>query len=279
MHTKRKVEVVVISDVHLGTYGCHAKELLQYLKSIQPKKLILNGDIIDIWNFSKRYFPTAHLKVINRILKMASQGVEVIYITGNHDDFLRQYTDVKMGKLRIVNHYSLVLNTERIWLFHGDVFDATTNGTAKILARLGGKGYDWLILFNRFVNRMLQSLGRARVSLSKKIKDGVKRAVSWIADFENKAADMAIQAGYDVVICGHIHKPQDRIITTDAGRIRYLNSGDWVENLSALEYNQGQWSIYHADDTNQLQTIAYEEDAELASIDLTKLFSLQTQLS
>jgi UDP-2,3-diacylglucosamine pyrophosphatase LpxH len=279
MHTKRKVEVVVISDVHLGTYGCHAKELLQYLKSIQPKKLILNGDIIDIWNFSKRYFPTAHLKVINRILKMASQGVEVIYITGNHDDFLRQYTDIKMGKLRIVNHYSLVLNAERIWLFHGDVFDATTNGTAKILARLGGKGYDWLILFNRFVNRMLQSLGRPRVSLSKKIKDGVKRAVSWIADFENKAADMAIQAGYDVVICGHIHKPQDRIITTDTGRIRYLNSGDWVENLSALEYNQGQWSFYHADDTNQLQQAADEEDTELASIDLTQLFSLQTQLS
>jgi UDP-2,3-diacylglucosamine pyrophosphatase LpxH len=277
MNVKRILDVVVISDIHLGTYGCHAKELLRYLKSVHPKKLILNGDIIDIWNFRKSYFPPSHLKVINRILKMSNQGVEVIYITGNHDDFLRKYTDLKIGRLSVVNQYVLELNDCKHWVFHGDVFDATTSGSAKLLARLGGKGYDLLILLNRFINWCLQRLGRPKMRFSKKVKDGVKRAVSWIGDFEMKAAHMAIQQGFDVVICGHIHKQQDREIETESGRIRYLNSGDWVENLTALEYNRGRWNLYQFEESKFERFEENDQEVELSAVNMLQLLKLQHQ--
>ncbi len=244
MNIKRPVEIVVISDVHLGTYGCHAKELLSYLKSIQPKTLILNGDIIDIWNFRKSYFPTSHMDVIRRIIKMASKGTKVIYITGNHDDLLRKYTDIEFGNIFLVDKYIMEFDQKKAWIFHGDVFDASTKGYAKFIARIGGKGYDWLILCNRFINWLLEKLGQEKMSFSKKIKARVKKAVSWIANFETTAAELAIEKKYDYVICGHIHQPQMRIIKNNTGEVCYLNSGDWIENLTALEYQDQEWSIY-----------------------------------
>ena len=147
---KRPLDIAVISDVHLGTYGCHADELLTYLNSIAPKKLILNGDIVDIWQFSKRYFPKSHLKIIKKIINMASKGTEVIYITGNHDELLRRFSDTKMGNFSIVDKLILDLNGQKAWFFHGDVFDLSIQN-AKWLARLGGYGYDFLILMNRWV--------------------------------------------------------------------------------------------------------------------------------
>ena len=168
MNPKRALDIVIISDVHLGTYGCHAKELLTYLKSIQPEKLILNGDIIDIWNFSKNYFPKAHMNVLRRIMKMANQGVEVIYITGNHDDMLRKYTDLSFGNLHLVDKYILEIDEKKAWIFHGDIFDSTTNGSAKILAKIGGKSYDLIILLNRMINWCLEKMGKEKMSFSKK---------------------------------------------------------------------------------------------------------------
>jgi UDP-2,3-diacylglucosamine pyrophosphatase LpxH len=123
--TAREVELVVISDVHLGTYGSRAEELNAYLKTIKPKTLILNGDIIDIWQFSKRYFPLSHLKVIKRITSLVSEGVEVYYITGNHDEMLRKFKGFKVGSFEIVNKVILDLNGKKTWFFHGDVFDVT----------------------------------------------------------------------------------------------------------------------------------------------------------
>ena len=241
---RRPVEVAIISDLHLGTYGCYAKEILNYLKSIEPGLLILNGDIIDIWNFSKRYFPASHMLVIKEIMNFISNGTRVVYITGNHDELLRRYSDMQMGNFQLVDKLVMEINGKMCWIFHGDVFDATTKGSAKILAKLGGKGYDLLILINRFVNWWLQLFGRGKMSLSKKVKDSVKKAVSWIGNFEQTAAELAIEKNYDYVICGHIHQPQKRLVETAKGKVTYLNSGDWIENLTALEYHQNDWHIY-----------------------------------
>lgn len=240
---KRQLDIVVISDVHLGTYGCHADELLCYLNSIAPKKLILNGDIVDIWQFSKRYFPKSHLKIIKKLISMASKGTEVIYITGNHDELLRRFSETHMGNFSIVDKLVLDLNGHKAWFFHGDIFDLSIQN-AKWLAKLGGYGYDLLILLNRWINWGLIKMGREKYSLSKKIKNSVKGAVKYIADFESTAATLAIEKGYDFVICGHIHQSKKEIVEKQNGRVTYLNSGDWVENLTALEYNFKRWKVY-----------------------------------
>jgi UDP-2,3-diacylglucosamine pyrophosphatase LpxH len=225
-------------------FGCHAQEAVNYLKSISPKLLVLNGDIIDIWQFKKSYFPIAHMQVIKEIFSMLSNGTRVVYITGNHDEALRRYSDLQMGNLQLTDKLVLDLDGKKTWIFHGDVFDATTKGSAKIIAKLGGHGYDLLIMVNSAINFVLRLLGREKMSLSKRVKNSVKKAVSWIGNFEHTAAELAIEKGYDYVICGHIHQPQKRLITNDKGSVMYLNSGDWIENLTALEYNQGSWDIY-----------------------------------
>ncbi len=240
---KRKVEVVVISDVHLGTYGCHARELLNYLSSIKPKTLILNGDIIDIWQFRKSYFPASHLKVIKKIISLSSKGTKVYYLTGNHDEFLRKFTDLHLGNLSLLNKLVLELDGKKAWIFHGDVFDASINH-AKWLAKLGGWGYDLLILINRFLNWVLAKMKKEPYSLSKKIKDNVKSAIKFITNFENVCTELAIENNYDYVICGHIHEPKISLIETEKGTTTYLNSGDWIENLTALEYNNKKWKLY-----------------------------------
>ncbi len=257
---RRKVDLVVISDIHLGTYGCHAKELNKYLKSIYPKHLVLNGDIVDIWQFKKRYWPSSHMKVIKQILNLASKGTHVYYLTGNHDETLRKFESLEMGNFRILNKLELDLDGQKAWFFHGDVFDVIMQHS-KWLAKIGAISYDLLILLNVFVNKMSSLIGRGKVSLSKKIKDNVKTAVKYINDFEETAANLAIQKGYNYIVCGHIHHPDDRIIKgANNKEIRYLNSGDWIENLTALEYNNKQWSIYHYHVDKEMYNIDDDED-------------------
>lgn len=245
---KRQVDVVVISDVHLGTYGCRAKELVAYLKSIVPSILILNGDIIDGWQFSKRYFPAAHMAVIKEILNLMTKGTRVFYITGNHDELLRRYADFQLSNFTLTDKLVLEIDHKMTWIFHGDVFDNATKGSAKILAKLGSSGYEMLIVFNRFVNFILKTFGRERVSISKRVMAGVNKAMSKIHDFESIAAELAISKNYAYVICGHIHQPQKRVIETPDGKVTYLNSGDWVEHLTALEYYQKEWKIFEYDE-------------------------------
>ncbi|MBL3655948.1 UDP-2,3-diacylglucosamine diphosphatase [Fulvivirga sediminis] len=269
--SKRPVDVVVISDVHLGTYGCHAEDLLRYLKTIKPKKLILNGDIIDIWQFSKRYWPSSHMQIVKHITGLLSKGTEVVYITGNHDEMLRKFVGFKLGKFKIVNKIVLRKGGKRTWIFHGDVFDITMQHS-KWLAKLGAVGYDSLILLNTLVNFISKSIGRGKISLSKKIKDSVKSAVKFIDDFEGTAADIAISNEYDYVICGHIHHPQMREVVTDNGSVTYLNSGDWVENFTALEYNNNQWSLYHFLDDPVAKAVVLNKKERKKELDNNDIF-------
>jgi UDP-2,3-diacylglucosamine pyrophosphatase LpxH len=246
---KRELDIVVLSDIHLGTYGCHAHELHNYLKSIQPKTLVLNGDIFDIWNFKKSYFPREHMEVVRRILKMAVNGTKVYYLTGNHDDMLRKFGELSLGFIHLRNKLVFQVDGHTHWVFHGDVFDASIH-RARWLARLGGEGYDMLIRINRMINNARRLFGFPPVSFAAKIKKSVKGAVKYISDFENTAIELAGEQGYDRVICGHIHRPQMRDVTTSNGHVvTYMNSGDWVEHLTALEMVQGKWSIYHYDES------------------------------
>ena len=242
---KREVDIGVISDVHLGTYRCHAKELLKYLKSIKPKMLILNGDIIDIWQFSKSYWPETHMKVVRRIMKFITEGIPVYYLTGNHDEMLRKFADFDLGSFKLMNKVVLNIDGRKAWIFHGDVFDVTMQHS-KWLAKLGAVGYDTLIVINSFVNWCLTAVGRQKMSFSQKIKGKFKDAVKFINQFEQTAADLAVDKKYDYVICGHIHHAEIREInnTDNTGSVLYLNSGDWVESLTALEYNDKQWKIF-----------------------------------
>jgi UDP-2,3-diacylglucosamine pyrophosphatase LpxH len=243
---KREIEIVVISDVHLGTYGCHATELVSYLKSIKPKILVLNGDIFDIWQMKKSWFPADHLEVVRKILKMSNDGTKVYYITGNHDDALRQLSDTRFGNFELRDYLLIKLNNKVFWFFHGDVFDLSIQH-ARWLAKLGGHGYDILIRMNRYLNKVRAVFGIGPASYASKIKASVKKATKTIQDFEQLAIDQAIQNNYDYVICGHIHTPQIRQVETEHGSTVYLNSGDWVEHLTALEYQNEHWQIYKYD--------------------------------
>ncbi len=256
--TKRAVELVVISDVHLGTYGCRAKELLVYLKSVQPETLILNGDIVDIWQFSKSYFPKSHMKVVRYILKLAMNGTKVYYITGNHDELLRKFTGMSFGEIELINRLELNLDGKKTLFFHGDVFDFSVQH-AKWLAKLGGKAYDYLIHLNTFVNWVSEKFGGKRVSLSKAIKNSVKQAVSFIQNFEEAAVNYAYTENCNAVVCGHIHQTSKSTISYKDAEILYLNSGDWIENLTSLEYNNKEWSIYHFNEDVSIET---NEDIE-----------------
>ena len=248
---KREIDIVIISDVHLGTYGCHAKELLRYLKSIKPKILILNGDIIDIWQFSKSYWPEAHMKVVRRILKFVTDGVPVYYLTGNHDEMLRKFADFDLGTFKLMNKVILNVNGSKAWIFHGDVFDVTMQHS-KWLAKLGAVGYDTLILINSFTNWVLTALGRQKMSFSQRVKAKFKDAVKFINRFEQTAADLAVDKQYQYVICGHIHHAEIREIesTERNGKVLYLNSGDWVESLTSLEFDGSAWKIFKYSDAD-----------------------------
>lgn len=246
MNKKRSVDIVVISDTHLGTIGCRAKELNRYLKSIQPKTIILNGDIIDIWQFNKRYWDKFHTKVVKRLLNFISNGTKVYYIAGNHDEALRQFLNFEIEGFTISNKLSLNLNGKKTWFFHGDVFDVTMQ-YSRWLTRLGGFGYDLLILINATVNKFLTLIGREKLSFSKTIKNKVKAAVSYINKFETTVTDIASKNNFDYVVCGHIHQPCIKNFKSKNKNVTYLNSGDWIENMTALEYCDDKWSLFEYD--------------------------------
>ena len=263
---KRPVDIVVLSDVHLGTYGCHAEELLSYLKSIKPKVLILNGDIVDIWQFRKYYFPKEHIEVINRIMKMSLSETKVYYLIGNHDDTLRRFMPYSAGNIHLRDKLILQFEGKKYWFFHGDIFDVSIK-YSRFLAKLGGQGYDLLIRFNRLVNNLRHRLSMPRISIASNVKRGVKKAVKFIRDFEETAIDLAIKQKYDYVVCGHIHKPEIREAVTAQGKVTYMNSGDWVENLTSLELVNGKWQIYRYE----------KEEFDLLNKKLSVKVSMNTQ--
>ena len=275
---KRKIEIVVISDTHLGTIGSRAEELHRYLKSINPEKIILNGDIIDIWQFSKRHWNKYHTKVIKQLLKFISNGTDVHYVVGNHDESFRRFLNLELDGFKITNKLKLDIDGKKAWFFHGDVFDVTMQHS-RWITRLGGFSYDALIFLNSSVNRILGVLGRDKLSFSKTIKNKVKAAVAYINKFEDTVGEIAIRNGYDYVVCGHIHQPCIKTIKNKNGAVEYLNSGDWIENLTALEYNDKTWKIFEYDSSSlknqELEEEAYKDAKELFS-ELVSDFNLDT---
>jgi UDP-2,3-diacylglucosamine pyrophosphatase LpxH len=242
---KRNLEIVVISDIHLGTYGCHAEELNNYLNSIKTKKLILNGDIFEGYVFERKNFDKHQFEFIRIILKFLKKGTEVYYLTGNHDDFLRDFDDLNFQNFHKSDKLILEIKGEKYWIFHGDIFDMSVQGKlGKFLTFIGGKSYDFIIYINRKLNQILKKIGKKPFSLSKKIKDNVKTAVKFINDFEKTSCEHAINQKFDYVINGHIHEPKIINYVNESGSVIYMNSGDFVENLSSLEYDGDSWKIF-----------------------------------
>lgn len=247
---KRNLDILVISDLHLGTYGSEADEVLAYLDTINANKIVINGDFVDIMLFNKRFWPSSHMKVIKYFLDLISQGKEIYYVTGNHDELMRKFLNFKIQNFKIVNQIVLDTAKGKVWIFHGDVFDFSIQ--TQWLTKLAGFLYDYMIIFNSWINKkIMRPLGRKRLNFSKTIKSNVKTAVQYFANFEMKAAEVAQKNGYKYVVCGHIHTPKIKSFNINGEEVIYMNSGDWLESLSSLEYADNKWSIYMHKRTEQ----------------------------
>lgn len=232
LSSKLTFRTVILSDLHLGTRDAQARALLDILRGIRCDKLILNGDIIDLWSLQrKNHWAPAHTAVIRRILKMAEKdGTQVVYLRGNHDDFIGRLLPLAIGRMELAEeHVHIGADGRRYLCIHGDAFDTIT-AKMRWLAILGDISYQFLLGLNRFYNVWRRWRGKEYFSLSQAIKGKVKSAVSFISSFETHLRTLAVRRGCEGVICGHIHKAEDRMI----GEVRYLNSGDWVESLTAL---------------------------------------------
>ncbi len=244
----RKLKVSVISDVHLATHASKAKVLLKYLKSIHPETLVLNGDIIDSWRFSRNYFPKSHLKVVRQLIKMLEKGVKVVYVTGIFFFFFFFFFGSEMGNLKIVNQFVLEMNGKKTWIFHGDIFDHIIH-QAKWLAKIGAASYGLISLINAAVNRLLLLLGYQEVRIYKSIKKKFLKEKSPLSRFEQAVIKVAAERNYQTVICGHTHVPKDKKTTTEHGEVRYINCGDWVEHFTSAEYENNQWNLVYFTDS------------------------------
>lgn len=227
----RKYKTIFISDVHLGTQNCRVKEAIHFLKNTRCERLVLNGDIIDGWQLNRGSMWTKeHTKFIRHILKrIEKKKLDVVYLRGNHDDILSRFLPMKFGTLSIVEDFIHESPSGRYLVLHGDVFDTITKNFV-FLAHLGDWGYKFLMSLNRWYNKYRAWRGKEYYSLSKSIKAKVKAAVNFVSSFEEKLTKLAEARGCTGVICGHIHTPADK----QMGNLRYLNSGDWVESLSAI---------------------------------------------
>ncbi len=234
---------IFISDLHLGTPGCQAEALLDFLKENTCDYLYLVGDIIDGWQLRRRwYWPQAHNDVIQKLLRKARKGCRVIYVPGNHDEFARQFLDHHFGGIEVLDEaVHQTADGRKLWVIHGDYFDAVVQ-QAKWLAYVGDYLYEFTLKLNRYLNNMRGRLGLPYWSLSAYLKHKVKKALNYVTDFENAVAHEAAKHGYQGVVCGHIHRAEIR----DVDGVLYCNDGDWVESRSALvENEQGELSLLY----------------------------------
>ncbi len=248
---KLKYETIVLSDVHLGAPGCRIQEVNDFLKHTRCRTLILNGDIIDTWQLAGRGVWTKdHTRFMRIILKkIQKQNTRVVYLRGNHDDILKQFLPLNFAGIQLAETY--VHNTPQgdYLCLHGDIFDAITTHM-RWLAHIGDFGYNLLLSVNRYYNQWRAWRGLPYFSLSAVVKARVKTAVSFISEFETTLVRIAKERGYRGVICGHIHTAADRMIDG----VHYLNSGDWVESLTALvQDKQGNFSVIDYNQFRQLQ--------------------------
>jgi UDP-2,3-diacylglucosamine pyrophosphatase LpxH len=224
-----KIEALFISDVHLGSKGSNATEVLNILKQYQPEYLFLVGDIIDGWLLKRKFrWPQSHTNVLRKILSYSKNGTRVIYIPGNHDEFMRDYLELSFGNIEVHNEY-IFKNT---YITHGDLYDGVVK--LKWLGILGSIGYDMAIS----IDRRLKSWGYKR-SLSKFLKNSVKEAVKFMTSFEEEIVRQGVKHNCDTVMCGHIHHPDNKIING----VRYLNTGDFIENNSYIIYNNEEYTV------------------------------------
>ena len=240
--TGLRVRTVWISDLHLGTPGCQAGELLAFLRHLESETLYLVGDIIDGWQLRRAwYWPQAHNDVVQKLLRKARKGTRVIFIPGNHDEFARKYVQHNFGGIEVADEWvHETADGRKLWVIHGDLFDGVIQ-CAKWLAHLGDTMYEFTLKLNRHLNSLRARLGLPYWSLSKYLKQKVKRAVSYVSDFEVAVAREARKRGLQGVVCGHIHHAELREIDG----VLYANDGDWVESLTALiEHDDGRLEIF-----------------------------------
>ena len=235
---------IFISDVHLGSKGCQADALSDFLKQNTCEKLFLVGDIIDGWRMRKKWFwPQSHTNVIRRILTMAKRDTEVTFIIGNHDEFLRAFLkfDLSFGQIKIKNRHLHVGVDSKVYLVvHGDMFDGLMRPGSKWIMFIGDNLYNFLLALNTKLNMFRRKMGLSYWSLSKALKKRTKKALNFIHNFEEQVANYCKRKGFDGVICGHIHVAEMREING----IAYTNDGDWVESCTALvEHHDGKWEI------------------------------------
>ena len=241
-----QVRSAILSDVHLGTPHSKADEAVHFLKHVRCEKLYLNGDIIDGWRLRRDgRWTKSHTRFVRRVLTMAQKkDTEVVYLRGNHDDFLSRLLPMRFERIHVVEDIVLETTRGRYLMLHGDVFDGVVKNMV-FLAHLGDAGYALLLRLNRVYNTFRRLRGKEYFSLSKAIKARVKQAVSFIGKFEDQVAALARSRDCVGVICGHIHTPADKMV----GGIHYLNSGDWVESMSAIvEYHDGRFELIAFED-------------------------------
>ncbi|MCX7676298.1 MAG: UDP-2,3-diacylglucosamine diphosphatase [Alteraurantiacibacter sp.] len=244
---RRKFRTVWISDVHLGTKGCNAELLIDFLDNVDSDIMYLVGDIIDGWRLKKKfYWPASHNDILRRILKRAKRGTRIIYIPGNHDEMFRQFTGLNFGGVEIRRAaFHDTADGRRLMVLHGDEFDAIMLAH-RWLAFVGDAAYHALMAANVWVNAVRQRLGLSYWSLSRMAKHKVKNAVEFISHYEEVVARAAGERGVDGVVCGHIHTAEHRVFSHDGRQIEYWNDGDWVEGCNALvEHPDGRMEILH----------------------------------
>lgn len=235
------VRTVWISDLHLGTPGCQAGPLLEFLRQYECRTLYLVGDIIDGWQLRRSwYWPQTHNDVVQKILRKARKGTHVVFVPGNHDEFARRYVEHNFGGVDVQEEcVHTTVDGRRLWVTHGDLFDGVIQ-CARWLAVAGDIAYETTLRFNRHLNRLRARFGLPYWSLSRYLKLKVKRAVSYVCAFEEAVAREVRRRGLDGVVCGHIHQAEIR----DIGGVLYCNDGDWVESLTALvEHYDGRLEI------------------------------------
>ncbi|MEA1785396.1 UDP-2,3-diacylglucosamine diphosphatase [Arenibacter sp. GZD96] len=267
---KRKLDIAVISDVYLGSHAAHPDELLAYLSSIQPRLLILNGALIDTSATEDLNLPSSHFKVLQKIISMAINGTEVIYITANKDDVLRKLERIQIGTFKIRSEYVLPIAGKKAWFFHGASLEPL-GIYSKWISKIGILGFIVLRRFQNVKDKIFKYIGINKIKPAKDNTTIDTISEEKLRNFEKTVLDLAIAKACDYVICGHTHQPKKAVFNHRNGSCVYLNSGDWVQNLTALEYALKRWKVYRYCE-DKLSSFFADED--LKAMDLNEISAL-----
>ncbi|MBA2479729.1 MAG: UDP-2,3-diacylglucosamine diphosphatase [Planctomycetes bacterium] len=262
---RRHIDLMILSDVHLGTRSCKAEQLDAYLSRVRPREVVLNGDILDLRELHKGFWPEAHTRVVQRILAFANEGIPVSYVTGNHDEVLRRFSFFQTGAVQLVDGIERTLGGKRTWIVHGDAIEGAMQ-MPRWLRRIGCLTYHALRGLERRANMVRSRVGMQPTVLVAQVKR-MKGALAHISRYEEACARVAASRGFERIITGHIHFPNRREITCGDARIDYLNSGDWVDSMSALEFDAGDWSVMRIGQPRAADTAPIERESFAGLLD------------